>query len=185
MRSRRNDQRGSLLGLQNCDLRSELVNRSLTTVPITSRWALVMDGRVSKRCPRRWAAGVTPSSRFGEEFSCCSNTLCSILHSMHLSYTSAVILQAVQNGYGYGFTIMDVTGMPSGTVYPALRRLEEARYVRSRWESETTALKEQRPARKNYELTRAGAQELAQALKRYRLLATNPLARRMEGPEHA
>jgi DNA-binding PadR family transcriptional regulator len=104
---------------------------------------------------------------------------------MHLSYTAAVILQAIANGYGYGFTIMDVTGLPSGTVYPALRRLEEARYVRSRWEAEAAALKQQRPARKNYAVTRAGAEALAHALKRYRLLAANPPARRAEGPQHA
>ena len=42
----------------------------------------------------------------------------------YLSITVAVILQALENGYQYGFDIMDVTGLPSGTVYPALRRLE-------------------------------------------------------------
>lgn len=104
---------------------------------------------------------------------------------MNLTYTSALILQAVANGYGYGFTIMDMTGLPSGTVYPALRRLEEARWVRSKWESEAAALKEQRPARKYYEVTRAGETALAEALKRYRLLAANPPAAWKEGPEHA
>ncbi|MFN7929787.1 MAG: hypothetical protein U0Y68_17950 [Blastocatellia bacterium] len=38
----------------------------------------------------------------------------------------ALILQAVENGYRYGFDVMTITGLPSGTVYPALRRLEEA-----------------------------------------------------------
>jgi DNA-binding PadR family transcriptional regulator len=99
-----------------------------------------------------------------------------------LTYTSALILQAVANGYGYGFTIMDMTGLPSGTVYPALRRLEQARLVRSRWEAESTAAKEQRPARKYYEITRTGSQALAEALKRYRLLAASPMKER---PEHA
>jgi len=42
-----------------------------------------------------------------------------------LSYSAAVILQAVANNYQYGFDIMDMTGLPSGTVYPALRRMEE------------------------------------------------------------
>jgi DNA-binding PadR family transcriptional regulator len=101
---------------------------------------------------------------------------------MNLTFTAAAVLQAAANGYGYGFTIMDVTGLPSGTVYPALRRLEEARYVRSRWERESEAAKEQRPARKYYEVTRAGAEALAEAVKRYRLLAANPLR---EGPQHA
>ncbi len=46
----------------------------------------------------------------------------------YLSYTMALTLQAIENGYGYGFDIMAVTGLASGTVYPALRRLESADY---------------------------------------------------------
>ena len=42
----------------------------------------------------------------------------------YISFTMAVILRALDNGYQYGFDIMDATGLPSGTVYPALRRLE-------------------------------------------------------------
>ena len=41
-----------------------------------------------------------------------------------LTYSSAVILRAVADGYLYGFDIIDMTGEPGGTVYPALRRLE-------------------------------------------------------------
>ena len=41
-----------------------------------------------------------------------------------LSHTAAMILQAISAGYVYGFSIMEVTGLPSGTVYPAMRRLE-------------------------------------------------------------
>src|SRR5258705_274807 len=44
----------------------------------------------------------------------------------YLSFSATVILQAVANGFAYGFDIMDATGLPSGTVYPALRRLEDA-----------------------------------------------------------
>ena len=42
-----------------------------------------------------------------------------------LTYSSAVILQAISNGYLYGFDIIDMTGVPGGTVYPttALRRI--------------------------------------------------------------
>ena len=43
----------------------------------------------------------------------------------YLSYTMALILLALENGYRYGFDVMVVTGLASGTVYPALRRLEE------------------------------------------------------------
>jgi len=46
-----------------------------------------------------------------------------------LSYAATVILQAISSGYLYGFDIIDITGLPGGTVYPALRRLEEAGYL--------------------------------------------------------
>jgi hypothetical protein len=42
-----------------------------------------------------------------------------------LSYTAALVLQTIRAGYEYGFDIMDVTALPSGTVYPTLRRLEQ------------------------------------------------------------
>lgn len=87
---------------------------------------------------------------------------------VNLSFAGAAILQALAHNYRYGFDIMDVTGLPSGTVYPALRRLEQARLVVSRWEDEDTARKEQRPARKYYELTNAGRQTLSEAVGRYR-----------------
>jgi DNA-binding PadR family transcriptional regulator len=87
-----------------------------------------------------------------------------------LSYTGAVILQAIANGYRYGFDIMDITGLPSGTVYPALRRMEESELVESKWESEGEAQAEGRPSRKYYEVTDAGAEVLLGAIKRYRFL---------------
>lgn len=88
----------------------------------------------------------------------------------YLSYSGAVILQAVASGYRYGFDVMEITGLPSGTVYPALRRLEESGQVESRWEEERIAQKEQRPLRKYYEVTQAGREALAEAVKRYRFL---------------
>lgn len=92
----------------------------------------------------------------------------------HLSYSATAILQAVANGYQYGFDIMDITGLPSGTVYPALRRLEETGFVVSKWEKEGIAQREQRPARKYYDITRDGHAALAEVLKRYRLLEPPP-----------
>ena len=44
--------------------------------------------------------------------------------SPKLSHTAAMILQAIDAGDGYGFSVMGMTGLPSGTVYPAMRRLE-------------------------------------------------------------
>ena len=87
-----------------------------------------------------------------------------------LTYASAVILQAVGNGYLYGFDIIDITGVPGGTVYPALRRLEESGFLVSKWEKQSISQSEPRPQRRYYELTRAGREALAEAIKRYRLL---------------
>jgi hypothetical protein len=39
------------------------------------------------------------------------------------------VLHALARGYSYGFDIMGATGLPSGTVYPALRRLERQRWI--------------------------------------------------------
>lgn len=90
--------------------------------------------------------------------------------SAKLSHTAALILQTVDNGCSYGFDIMDATGLPSGTVYPALRRMEAEGLISSQWESEKRALAEQRPARKYYRITRAGGQVLERSQKRYPLL---------------
>jgi len=87
-----------------------------------------------------------------------------------LSLATATILHAVANGYSFGFDIVDITGMPGGTVYPALRRLEESGYLASEWEKERVAHAEQRPRRKYYQVTRSGREVLGEALKRYRLL---------------
>jgi DNA-binding PadR family transcriptional regulator len=71
-------------------------------------------------------------------------------------------------------------------VYPVLRRLEEAGYLASRWEKPSIAQAEPRPARKYYELTRAGHTALADAVKRYRLLErTQPIKVRAPKPSRA
>ena len=88
----------------------------------------------------------------------------------YLSHSAAAILQALANGYQYGFDIMDITGLPSGTVYPALRRLEETGFIDSKWEKAGIAQREQRPPRKYYDLTPDGKEALADAVKRYRHL---------------
>ena len=87
--------------------------------------------------------------------------------SPRLTMPTAMVLLAVSRNYRYGFDISDVTGLPSGTVYPVLRRLEEAGLLRSRWESTTTARAEQRPPRRYYTVTSAGAQAVQDAMDRY------------------
>jgi DNA-binding PadR family transcriptional regulator len=97
-----------------------------------------------------------------------------------LSYASTVILQAISNGYLYGFDIIDITGLPGGTVYPALRRLDDAGYLTSEWEKPSISQAEPRPQRKYYELTRAGRDTLTEALKRYRLLEHTPKSKQRD-----
>jgi DNA-binding PadR family transcriptional regulator len=87
-----------------------------------------------------------------------------------LSHTAALILQTVELGEGYGFDIMTATGLPSGTVYPALKRLETAGLAQSKWEAEKDANLEQRPTRRYYSVTLAGAKVLDEAQQRYPLL---------------
>jgi DNA-binding PadR family transcriptional regulator len=94
-----------------------------------------------------------------------------------LSLATATILNAVANGYSFGFDIVDITGMPGGTVYPALRRLEDGGFLTSEWEKERVAHAELRPRRRYYEITKAGRQVLAEAVKRYRLLESSQLTR--------
>ena len=88
-----------------------------------------------------------------------------------LTHTAAMILQAIGAGYVYGFSVMEMTGLPSGTVYPALRRLERDDLIRSHWEKQSIAEAEQRPQRKYYKVTGAGRATLENSLKRYPLLA--------------
>jgi PadR family transcriptional regulator, regulatory protein PadR len=99
-----------------------------------------------------------------------------------LSHTAAMILQAIHTGYLYGFSVMEVTGLPSGTVYPALRRLERDGLIRSAWERQSVADAALRPARKYYKLTRSGKATVEAARKRYPLLAGLIPAAEVEKP---
>jgi DNA-binding PadR family transcriptional regulator len=87
-----------------------------------------------------------------------------------LSHTAAMILQAIDAGFVYGFSVMENLGLPSGTVYPALRRLERDALIRSQWEKQSIADAELRPPRKYYRITAAGGYALKAARRRYPLL---------------
>ncbi len=85
----------------------------------------------------------------------------------YITYPTTLVLNAIAHGVRYGFDIADRTGLKTGTVYPALRRLESLGYVRSNWENEKTARREQRPARRYYEITHAGTTALEAAARRF------------------
>jgi PadR family transcriptional regulator PadR len=62
-----------------------------------------------------------------------------------LSFAAVSILHAVASGAAYGFEVIDATALPSGTVYPALGRLERDGLVTSSWEEASIAQEEKRP----------------------------------------
>ena len=80
-------------------------------------------------------------------------------------------MRALSDGHRHGFDIMDSTGLPSGTVYPILGRLEDKGFAKGRWERSDTARNRKRPPRKFYELTDGGRQELARAVRLFEELS--------------
>ena len=99
----------------------------------------------------------------------------------HLSITAVCVLQAIAGGYQYGFDIIDQTQLPSGTVYPALGRLERDGLVKSAWENEQEAHAEGRPARRYYKLTAPGTKALSEAASFYRALLPSARPRTVKG----
>ena len=88
-----------------------------------------------------------------------------------MTYQTALVLEALAAGRHHGWDIMDATDLPSGTVYPILRRIEDEGLVRARWERDGVARREQRPPRRYYELTAAGVARLSDARARFRAMA--------------
>src|ERR1700754_426184 len=73
----------------------------------------------------------------------------------------------------YGLELMDRTGLKSGTIYPALHRLEANGWLQSR-EEEIDASAAGRPARRLYRLTPTGPARPLEALEPFRTLAPDP-----------
>jgi len=82
-----------------------------------------------------------------------------------------MVLHALARGHRYGFDVLEQTGLTSGTVYPALERLERLGLAKSKWEDADLAHDEKRPQRRYFEITRHGKRDLINALERYKALA--------------
>ena len=89
-----------------------------------------------------------------------------------LGYATVAVLKAMAAGARYGLDIIDATGLPSGTVYPALASSEKRGYVAGTWESAAVATRDGRPRRRYYRLTTAGRAALAGAVRYYAPLAS-------------
>jgi DNA-binding PadR family transcriptional regulator len=98
-----------------------------------------------------------------------------------LGASTIAVLKALTSAR-YGLDIMAITGLPSGTVYPTLSRMETRGYVRGVWEPAGTAEREGRPRRRYYELTPTGVRALAGALQELTVLSRmpKPLAARLK-----
>ncbi|MCZ6918339.1 MAG: PadR family transcriptional regulator [Gemmatimonadetes bacterium] len=88
-----------------------------------------------------------------------------------LSLGTVMVLHALARGRQYGFDIIEETGLTSGTIYPALERLERLGLARSKWEDGKVAQQEKWPARRYYQITGRGSETLMTAMERYRSLA--------------
>ena len=84
-----------------------------------------------------------------------------------LTLHTAIVLHCIASGHRHGFDIIDASGLQSGTVYPVLRRLEDAGMLKSKWERAERAHAEQRPPRRIYQLTGSGAEAVREAIARY------------------
>lgn len=86
---------------------------------------------------------------------------------MKFTYSTTLVMHALAQGVRHGFDILEATELPSGTVYPILRRLEREDLVVAHWEEAAIAHQEQRPPRRYYELTADGLEFLEAARARY------------------
>jgi DNA-binding PadR family transcriptional regulator len=98
----------------------------------------------------------------------------------NLSLGAVMVLHSLARGCMYGFDIMEETGRSSGTIYPALDKLETLGFAVSEWEDARVAQAEKRPPRRYFRITQDGALELQAALERHRSLARLDLSPLLE-----
>ena len=64
----------------------------------------------------------------------------------------------------YGLELCELAGLPSGTIYPILARLEQVGWVDSIWEDPAVHEEVGRPRRRFYQITQDGAEQARSAL---------------------
>ena len=68
----------------------------------------------------------------------------------------------------YGLELCEMTGLPSGTIYPIAARFGQLGWLDSEWEEPERHIAEGRPRRRYYKLTREGAELARVALAGHR-----------------
>jgi PadR family transcriptional regulator, regulatory protein PadR len=66
----------------------------------------------------------------------------------------------------YGLQLCAETGLPSGTIYPIVARLDQVGWVESSWEEPSEHIAEGHPRRRHYRLTEERAEQARDALAR-------------------
>ncbi len=64
----------------------------------------------------------------------------------------------------YGLQISKQAGLETGTLYPVMARLEGVGWVESSWEDPDLSIRDGRPRRRYYQLTKDGAEQARLAL---------------------
>jgi DNA-binding PadR family transcriptional regulator len=75
----------------------------------------------------------------------------------------------------YGLELCELAGLPSGTIYPILARLEQVGWVDSIWEDPGVPEEAGRPRRRFYQFTKDGAEQACLALARAYRARKQPL----------
>jgi PadR family transcriptional regulator, regulatory protein PadR len=90
-------------------------------------------------------------------------------HAPRMTLQTQLVLRAMlaePTAERYGLQLCDETGLPSGTIYPIVARLEQLGWVVSSWEDPREHIAEGRPRRRYYRLTDDGADQARTALAR-------------------
>lgn len=85
---------------------------------------------------------------------------------MRISHSGLLVLKACLDRSSqslYGYELMQITGLASGTLYPILMRFEDAGWLSSAWEV-ADPKEAGRPRRRLYRITGAGQSALSQYL---------------------
>ncbi|MGP3913112.1 PadR family transcriptional regulator [Nonomuraea sp. 10N515B] len=105
-----------------------------------------------------------------------------------MTMPTQAVLRALLHDPGrerYGLELCELAGMPSGTLYPILARLEQIGWVESRWENPETHVAEGRPRRRYYLITADGAEQARDAIARAYRSRRQPVPAWLPPPEVA
>ncbi|GGT02510.1 hypothetical protein GCM10010156_70640 [Planobispora rosea] len=85
----------------------------------------------------------------------------------------------------YGLELCEETGLPSGTVYPILARLEQIGWLDTRWEEPDAHVDAGRPRRRYYTITPDGVESSRDAIARTYASRRRPVPGRLRRPRPA